>query len=159
MERKVLLWLFNYGVFKDILCIFQTWKWSTITEGENKGKRRMWRLNFWIATDGEEDILCCCFLLFLSTYMFTFLFDKLNISVHFQLLHVFCLSIHVYVNIHFIDLRSYFLMHILMYIDYLFHCQRLATRSKSTILIVLKCLQTEVCSGKTTIIYQLEGSG
>lgn len=50
-------------------------------------------------------------------------------------------------------------MHILMYIDYLFHCQRLATRSKSTILIVLKCFQTEVCSGKTTIIYQLEGSG
>lgn len=55
--------------------------------------------------DGEEDILCCCFLLFLSTYMFTFLFDKLNISVHFQLLHVFCLSIHLYVNI---DLPSYF---------------------------------------------------
>lgn len=109
--------------------------------------------------DGEEDILCCCFFLFLSTYMFTFLFDKLNFSVHFQLFHVFCLSIHVYVNIHFIDLRSYFLMHILMYIDYLFHCQRLATRSKSTILIVLKCFQTEVCSGKTTIIYQLEGSG
>lgn len=50
-------------------------------------------------------------------------------------------------------------MHNLMYIDYLFHCQRLATRSKSTILIVLKCLQTEVCSGRTTIIYQLEGSG
>lgn len=46
-----------------------------------------------------------------------------------------------------------------MYIDYLFHCQRLATRSKSTILIVLKCFQTEVCSGKTTIIFQLEGSG
>lgn len=46
-----------------------------------------------------------------------------------------------------------------MYIDYLFHCQRLATRSKSTILIVLKCFQTEVCWGKTTIIFQLEGSG
>lgn len=59
----------------------------------------------WITYDGEEDILCCCFFLFLSTYMFTFLFDKLNISVHFQLLHVFCLSIHLYVNI---DLPSYF---------------------------------------------------
>lgn len=46
VERKVLLWLFNYGVFKNILCVFQTWKWSTITEGENKGKRRMWRLNY-----------------------------------------------------------------------------------------------------------------
>lgn len=45
-----------------------------------------------------------------------------------------------------------------MYIHYLFHCQRLATRSKSTILIVLKCLQTEVCWGKATIIYKLEGS-
>lgn len=56
--------------------------------------------------DGEEDILCCCFFLFLSTYMFTFLFDKLNFSVHFQLFHVFCLSIHfIYVNI---DLPSYF---------------------------------------------------
>lgn len=54
VERKVLLWLFNYDVFKYILCVFQTWKWSTITEGENKGKRRMWRLNFWIATVGKK---------------------------------------------------------------------------------------------------------
>lgn len=54
---------------------------------------------------GEEDILCCCFFLFLRTYMFTFLFDKLNFSVHFELFHVFCLSIHLYVNI---DLPSYF---------------------------------------------------
>lgn len=54
VERKVLLWLFNYDVFKYILCVFQTWKWSTITEGENKGKRRMWRLNFWIATMGKK---------------------------------------------------------------------------------------------------------
>lgn len=55
--------------------------------------------------DGEEDIFCCCFFLCLSTYMFTFLFDKLNFSGHFQLFHVFCLSIHLYVNI---DLPSYF---------------------------------------------------
>lgn len=45
------------------------------------------------------------FFVFKYLYMFTFLFDKLNFSGHFQLFHVFCLSIHVYVNI---DLPSYF---------------------------------------------------
>lgn len=50
----------------------------------------------WITYDGEEDILCCCFFLFLSTYMFTFLFDKLNFSVHFQVYLVFSMNIREY---------------------------------------------------------------
>lgn len=101
---------------------------------------------------GEEDILCCCFFLFLRTYMFTFLFDKLNFSVHFELFHVFCLSIHLYVNI---DLPSYFCN---AHFDVHWLSFSLPEAGNTQQKYNFNCFK-EVCSGKTTIIYQLEGSG
>lgn len=105
MERKVLLWLFNYGVFKNILCVFQTWKWSTITEGENKGKRRMWRLNYlrW----GRRHPLLLFLFVFQYLHVYVYFFYLISWIFLFISRCTLCF-LWIYVNIYLINLPSYF---------------------------------------------------